>query len=283
MSESPGFRRVPAEAIRMRRAQRGRTLSGGAPRALLTLGTLGLLAAPGRARAADFLPAASLHLEAARYEPVKPDLHWTTTIGGGADLVGAGSFRGYIVGDVETLIGNTRRAFDASQANYTLEAGFRFRAGRFSLNPFFHHVSRHLIDRNKEPAVDWNILGLRADTTFAGGRLRTGIGAGHTTLASLVGYRWEVTGYVDADLVRFGANAVYGAARGRFVTVEPEPELVRGDFLDWTVEGGLRFPRGARRLDAYVACDHRNDVYLLVPGALTRAMFGARIVLVEGR
>jgi hypothetical protein len=248
-----------------------------------TLLLAGALLGPGAAAsAADFLPAVSLHLEAARYEPVHPDLHWTGTMGGGADLVGAGSLRGYIVGDVETLIGNTRRAFDASQANYTLETGARFRLGGITVNPFFHHVSRHLVDRPKEPAVDWNILGARGDAVFHRGRVRTGLGIGHTTLASLVGYRWEVTGYADDDLVQWGGSVVYAAARGRFVTIDPDPDLVRGDFLDWNVEGGLGFPRGSRRLDLYVACDHRNDVYLQVPGALTRAMFGMRIGLAEG-
>ena len=79
------------------------------------------------ASAADFLPAVSLHLEAARYAPVETDLHWTTTMGGGADVLGIGGFRAYIVGGVETIIGNTRRAFDATQANYHLETGVRWR------------------------------------------------------------------------------------------------------------------------------------------------------------
>jgi len=268
----------------MTRPRRGRTSGGGPAPARATLALLATLGLGTDASAADFLPAVSLHLEAARYVPAETDMDWTTTMGGGADLFSAGSFRGYIVGHVETIIGNARRAFDASQANYTLEAGFRWRTGRFRVEPFFHHVSRHLIDRNKEPAVDWNILGARVETSVGGGRARVGGGIGHTTLASLVGYRWEITGHGDMDLARLGGAAVvYGAGRARFVTVEPEPPLLRDDFLDWALETGLRFRRGAREMDLFAAREHRNDVFLLVPGARDRFLFGLRIGLFEDR
>jgi hypothetical protein len=254
---------------------------------------LALSAASGPpARAADLLPGVSLRLEAARYAPVETDLHWTTTMGGGADLLEVGRLRAYITGDVETVIGSTRRGFDASQANYHLETGGRWRAGRIIVNPFFSHVSRHLIDREKAPAVDWNILGVAVETTLGhDGRARVGGSVGHTTLDSLVGYRWEVTGHGDVTLFRRDRVSAYGAARARLVTVEPEPELPRGDFLDWAVEAGLRFPRGAsgpggagrpRVLEAFAAYERRHDVFLLVPGARDRALFGLRIRLAAG-
>lgn len=238
-----------------------------------------LLAAPA-VGAADFLPAVSLHLEAARYEPVETDLHWTGTMGGGADLVGIGGFRGYIVGEVETIIGNTRRAFDATQANYHLETGGRWRVGAFTVNPFFHHVSRHLSDREKAPAVDWNMLGVRGWRSLGDRkRARVGGSVGHTTLTSLVGYRWEVIGQGDLELWRRERSAVYTSARARLVTIDPDPALPRGDFVDWAVEGGLRFPRERRRLEAFAAYERRNDVFLLTPGARDRALFGVRIGL----
>jgi hypothetical protein len=233
--------------------------------------------------AADFLPAVSIHLEAARYAPVETDLHWTTTIGGGADVVGLGGFRGYIVGDVETIIGSTRRAFDATQANYHLELGGRWRLGGVALNPFFHHVSRHLSDREKAPAVDWNMLGVRAEArlSLGGRRAQVGGSAGHTTLASLVGYRWELTGQGDVELLRRGRTAGYGAARARLVTIDPEPELPRGDFLDWAVEGGFRYRSEQRVFEAFAAYERRNDVLPLVPSVRDRGLFGIRFVVNE--
>ena len=254
----------------------------GAPAGLALLAALASLAAAGPARAADFLPAVSLHLEAARYAPVETDLHWTGTMGGGADVLGIGGFRAYIVGEVETIIGGTRRAFDATQANYHLETGGRWLMRGVTVNPFFHHVSRHLSDREKAPAVDWNMLGVRAEATLGQGRrARVGGSVGHTTLASLVGYRWEVTGHGDVDLLRHDRTSGYGAARARLVTIDPDPALVRGDFLDWAVEGGVRFRREHRVFEGFAAYERRNDVFLLVPGARDRGLFGIRFRFAE--
>ena len=245
------------------------------------LATLVVLA-PLTSAAADFLPAVSLHLEAARYAPVETDLHWTGTMGGGADVIGIGGFRAYIVGEVETIIGSTRRAFDATQGNYHLETGGRWLVRGVTVNPFFHHVSRHLSDRQKAPAVDWNMLGVRAQATLgAGRRARVGGGIGHTTLASLVGYRWEVTGHGDVDLLRRDRTSGYGAARARLMTIDPDPALPRGDFLDWALEGGVRFRREHRVFEGFAAYERRNDVFLLVPGARDRGLFGIRILMIE--
>ena len=147
-----------------------------------------------------------------------------------------------------------------------------------TVNPFFHHVSRHLIDREKEPAVDWNMLGVRAETRLgARRRARIGGSVGHTTLASLVGYRWELTGHGDLEVVpRRARRPATSRARARFVTVDPEPELPRDDFLDWAVEGGFRFRREHRVFDAFAAYERRNDVLLLVPSVRTRGLFGIR-------
>ena len=234
---------------------------------------------PRTSPAADFLPAVSLHLEAARYAPVETDLYWTTTIGGGADVIGLGGFRGYIVGDVETIIGSTRRAFDATQVNYYLEFGGRWRVRGVTVNPFFHHVSRHRSDREKEPAVDWNMLGVRGEMRLSPGGRRAEVGGsvGHTTLASLVGYRWELTGHGDLEVFGGERTAGYAAARARFVTIDPEPELPRDDFLDWAFEGGFRFRSEHRVFEAFAAYERRNDVLLLVPSVLTRGLFGIRI------
>jgi hypothetical protein len=248
---------------------------------LSSFGLTALFTTP--ARAADgfqFLPAVSLGLEAARYAPVETDLHWTGTMGGGADVFAVSGVRAYIAGSVETIIGSTRRGFDATQANYDLETGARWRMYGLTVNPFFHHTSRHLVDREKAPAVDWNILGVGVETALgAQRRIRVGGTVGHTTLDSIVGYRWELTGHGDVELYRRSGMALYGSARARFVTIDPEPELPRDDFLDWAFEGGVRFQREIRVFELFAAYERRNDVFLLTPGARDRGLFGIRFVL----
>jgi hypothetical protein len=251
------------------------------PRIAVAL-VLALAALPARADGIALLPDVSVRLSAARYEPVETDMHWMGWIGAGAGLVQTGGVTAYFTADVETIIGNTRRAFDASQANYHLEAGLRRAVGeRHQAALFFHHVSRHLVDRPKVQAVDWNVLGLR----FAGrrpGRVPVGFafGVGHTTLASLVGYRWEATGHVDAALLSGKSGEAYVAGDARFVTVARSPAFPRGDFLDRAAELGGRWRKGGRTLETFVAWERRHDVFLEVPGARTRALLGFRIAYV---
>ena len=239
--------------------------------------TLVLIAAP--AARAELLPEVSVSLRAARYVPARTDFHWEGWIGAGASLVRVRDTTAYFTSDVETIIGNTVRAFDATQANYHLEAGIRQRAGRGTATLFFHHVSRHYVDRPKGPAVDWNLLGVRlAWPVRPGSRpLRATVSLGHTTLASLVGYRWEAIAEVDAEPARVGSAALFARASVRLVTVEENPVLDRGTFADARAEGGTRWSRDGRTLDVFAAVERRNDVLLEVPGAHDRALFGFRI------
>jgi hypothetical protein len=120
----------------------------------------------------ELLPDAALHLEGARYAPTDTEAAWASWVGAGVGVFRFRNATAYLAGDAETVFGNARRTFDADQVNYHLEGGARFRLGRWLLVPFFHHVSRRLIDRPKEPNDDWNIAGARlARTNGVGDRL----------------------------------------------------------------------------------------------------------------
>jgi hypothetical protein len=227
-----------------------------------------------------FLPSASLHLEFARYAPSEPQFQWTSWIGGGVTALRWGNTALYGRADVETVVGNERRGFDAHQANYHLEGGVRRPFGRFDVALFFNHVSRHTADRPKPEAVDWNVLGLRASRRFDGRwSTRLEVGAGHTTLASLIGYRFEATGEIETRFSRASPNAPYARVAARAVTTKRSPAFPRDGFVDFVAEAGLGFRRGARALRLYAAYEHRNDVFLVVPGSRDRALLGFRIAL----
>ena len=240
---------------------------------------LALLAAV-PAAGAEILPEVSVHLRAARYVPARTDFHWQGWIGAGASLARFASTDVYFTSDVETIIGDSLRAFEANQANYHLEAGLHQRLGGDArATVFFHHVSRHYVDRPKVQAVDWNLLGLRLAWPVQRGErpVRVTASLGHTTLASLVGYRWEATAEIDAEPARIGSAALFVRANVRAVTVDPDPALDRGGFVDAAVEGGPRFTRDARTLDLFASYERRNDVFLEQPGRMNRALLGFRI------
>jgi hypothetical protein len=186
--------------------------------------------------------------------------------------------------DVETIIGSERRGFDANQANYHLELGLTrpFRALEVTL--FFEHVSRHSQDRSKPQAVDWNMLGVRLSGPLAQARpfpTRFLASVGHTTLASLIGYRFEAVVRLEADIVNQTWGGLYIAAMLRGVTAEASAAFPRDGFLDANVEGGVRIRRGTRALQLFVAYERRNDVYLVVPGGRGRALIGIRLGIAD--
>jgi hypothetical protein len=246
---------------------------------------LAVLASFARAGDVELLPEGAALLEGAYYAPSEDAFVWDTWIGAGAGLLRVRATTGYVTADVETILGRERRSFDANQVSYHLEAGARVRAGRHLLIPFFHHVSRHRIDRPKTRLVDWNILGLRV----AGPLPRTlpvvgryAASAGRAIHWRAVGYGWELRGVLDLGILRRSWGDAYLRADVRIVTVEEQASVPRGDFVDLRGEGGLRLGLAERTVDLFVAYEHRNDVALLAPAARDRALFGLRAGLASG-
>ena len=237
-----------------------------------------------RAQEVEFFNEVTVQMMAARYVPSEDAFVWDGWIGAGAGLLRVGNATAYFTADVETIIGREKRTFDANQANYHLEGGARIRFGRQLIHPFFHHVSRHLVDRPKTDAVDWNLVGVRAAGPLPGlsttGRYSASVA--HTIQWSKVSYHWELTTLLEVDVVSRPWGAVYLRGNARAVSVKEPPVLARGNFMDWTAEGGVRFPRGGRNLALFVAYEHRNDVFLEAPGYRDRTLFGLQIGLAAG-
>lgn len=233
----------------------------------------------------EFFPEVSVRLMGARYAPTETDFHWDSWIGAGAGLLRVDGVTAYGLADVETILGNTLRPFEANQANYHLELGLRRSFTKWEVSAFFHHVSRHYVDRPKTQAVDWNLLGVAGAGALrpGGNPLRIGLSLGHTTQASLPGYEWEMIASLEYTLRAESRTQPYARLNGRFVTVRDaatatEPTLDRGSFLDRSAEGGLRIARGTHAMEFFAGAERRHDVFLEEPGARTRALFGVRII-----
>jgi hypothetical protein len=235
-------------------------------------------AASTAASAAELFPDAYLRLEATRYVPAEDEMEWLGWIGGGASLFEAGGTALWGKAEVETILGQVIRPFEATQANYHLSFGLRHRAGRVDFVPFFRHVSRHVIDRPKTQAVDWNLVGLEVDARPTD-RVRVSASLGRTTQASLPGYEWEARAGAEVAAWRQGPGSALLRGALRLVTVRDEETLPRGDFADWTLEGALRWEREGRALEAFVSAEKRNDVFVEVPGSRQRALLGLRVLL----
>ena len=253
---------------------------------LATLVTLGALRLPAAAaERPQFLTETSLRLTAARYAPADVNIHWGGWIGAGVGLARFRDTTAYLEGDVETVLGMERRPFEANQANYYLEVGLRHALRWGEASGYFHHVSRHAVDRDKPQPVDWNVLtAALAGTVELPGRVPSHWRAslGTMTQSSNVGYRAEARASTRLDLVRRPWGTGYAGSELRLVKTTRSERLPRSGFYDARLEAGLRVVRERRVLEVFAAVERRNDVLLLVPGARRRAMLGLRLGLSAG-
>ena len=230
--------------------------------------------------AVKFLSALTPQFEAARYDPAEADFAWVGWIGGHVNLVEKGHWAVFFEPNVETILGHRVRSFEAVQANYSLEVGVHRTIGRLRISPFFHHVSRHVQDRDKRQAVDWNFLGARLDGPWPEAWNREGAFAasfGAATLASAVEYNWELRGSADIDVVHKGNRALFFLADVRHVGAAATPEFPREHLTDVRVEAGFRYWQPASQFALFAAYERRNDVLVEKASVRSRALFGFRI------
>ncbi len=131
---------------------------------------------------------------------------------GGARLVSEARSTAYVGGDVETMTGERMSSFQAKQANYHLEAGLRLPVAALYLVPFFHHVSRHRIDRPKLLEDNWNVLGVRVAGALPASfpwPTRYALAIGRAIRWNYVAYEWELTARVEAGVWRRSWGEVY--------------------------------------------------------------------------
>lgn len=227
-----------------------------------------------------FLPFMGPQLEAARYTSPNEEFAWVGWIGANVDLVEKGKWSVYFNPNVETILGHRVRSFEAVQANYSLEVGIHRDLGRGRVSPFFHHVSRHVQDRDKLQAVDWNFLGLKYDSPWPEKWNRRGAFAasfGVATLASAVAYKWEARISADIDVVGRENKALFLLGDVRHVGADPSIDFPRDQLTDIRAEIGFRRFSEDAQFALFVAYERRNDA--LIPEALvtSRALFGFRI------
>lgn len=253
------------------------------PRTLVTLSFLslvGALQAPAADGRTTLLPFVGLNLEAARYVPAGEEFAWVGWIGASADLVRKGRWAAYFNPSVETILGHRVRSFEAVQANYSLEIGLHRDMGRGRISPFFHHVSRHVQDRDKRQAVDWNFLGATFDWPWPqrfnrGGGWSASLGV--ATLSSGVKYNFEARLTADLDLLRKGSRAFYLLADVRHVGAKPTPDFPRDRLTDVRAEAGWKQSQEASHLAFFVAYERRGDALIQRALVTDRTLFGFRI------
>jgi hypothetical protein len=232
---------------------------------------------------ADFLSHYDFWLSAAALAVDNQQFSWDTHFGGALDVAD------YVVGrtavriDYQAILGDEFRAFDPNQGNYTLEASSSARIGdRTELVGIFHHVSRHLSDRPKRPAVAWNVAGVRIlhRETIGAITVDTDLEGGAVVQHSTVDYRWigELNLVVRGPLSpRVGA---FLQGSGQIIGVDDtiDPAHARGTQVGGLGEVGVRINGRGGMLELFAGFEQRVDASPLVTGSQHWGLAGFRLL-----
>jgi hypothetical protein len=207
-----------------------------------------------------------------------PRFVWDGRFEGELDFVDFGRGRVTFMGEYEVLLGEELRTFDPNQGNYTLAASLSTRMPGIEIAGLFHHVSRHLSDRLKRQAIDWNMAGARVRGAFARGRtdVESRVDVRGVVQHSYVDYRWELD---TATRVRVRvAPRASALVSGGVRVLGVDGTRDRGTQYGARGEGGVRLEGQAAVVELFVAAERRIDPYQLEFSTGTWVTAGFRLL-----
>ena len=226
----------------------------------------------------EFVPRTLFHMSGERLSGDDPRFVWEANLGGEIDFVDYRRGRLTFVANYQVGMGDELRRFDPNQGNYILEGSASVRMPVVELAGVFYHQSRHLSDRPKEQAVDWNMLGVRARHAWIAGATHVDARADlrGTVQRTFVDYRWELDGRVRADQVLRPGVGLMASGALRHLGVDGSRN--RGGQTGFRAEGGVRFDGSAGAIEVFLAGERRIDPYPLEFTTATWFMAGFRFL-----
>ena len=226
----------------------------------------------------QFLPRFDFYLAAEYLSDDDRRFSWDADLGAEVDLVDYRVGRVTFVTNYEVVMGTQLRRFDPNQGNYILAGHASARAAGFEVAGEFYHQSRHLSDRVKIGAVDWNMLGARILRNTTRGRVDwlTRVDVRGVLQKSFVDYRWELDAEGRGRIGIAPRVSVISAAGVRVVGVDGTRN--RGNQTGFLAEGGVRFEGNVAAMEFFVAAERRIDPFPLEFGTVTWLKTGFRVL-----
>jgi hypothetical protein len=203
-----------------------------------------------------------------------PQFVWEANFGGDVDLLDWGSGRATFVANYQVMLGEEFKSFDPNQGNYILGGSGSIRLRRTEFSGVFHHESRHLADRLKQsPAVDWNMIGARAQRRIPAGVMFLDVQGQWLGVIqkSFVDYNWQADGRVRGDIVIRPSVGVLLELDLKVLGVDGTQS--RGTQTGVRAEGGVRIDGEMGALELFLAVERRVDPAVLAFG--TKSWFAA--------
>ncbi len=232
-------------------------------------------------RSYGFLTAYRLHLNGLRTTGNGDrSFAWDSDIGADLDLFDLGFVRGNLFVNIESILGDERRAIDPNQNNYTIDTTVFVRLPRGAFGVTFHHISRHLADRQNAEAVAWNMAGLNYADRFRFGpaELSYSVAAYARVLRAGVDYEREVNTRVRLAVPADSRIALILDIDGTAVGVERD---IYGRSLQHghRFESGLRIRGGAGTAELVIGRERRIDADPFERRPVKWNRFGFRFVV----
>ena len=226
----------------------------------------------------EFFPRYDFHLTAELLAHEDPRFVWDTNFGGEIDAVRHRGTRLTFVANYQAMLGEQFRAFDPNQGNYILSGELTTRVAGIEVGPVFYHQSRHLSDRFKRQAVDWNMLGGMLGKTVEEGPTRVDARADlrGTVQRTYVDYRWELDTRVRVSQRLSPHVVAVGGGSLRLLGVDGSRD--RGGQFGFRGDAGLGFEGRAGSIELFVALERRIDPYQLEFNTATWASVGMRLL-----
>ena len=185
---------------------------------------------------------------------------WDTDIGADIDVFDLNIVRGNVFTSFESIVGDERRAVDPNQNNYIIDLSVFVRLPRGELGTTFHHVSRHLSDRQNPESVAWNMVGVSYSDQIRIGGFEIGLGSRVLRVVERSGadYETEYTGSIRLMRAVHDRVAIIVDVDGTAVSVDPDIYGRRRQY-GGRLEGGLRFRGGVGATEVFIGRERRID------------------------
>jgi len=235
-------------------------------------------ALPASGQTVEFLPRTAFHMTAEHISDEDPRYVWDANFGGDLDIVDYGVGRFTFEANYQVILGEQIRAFDPNQGNYVMLGTTSARLGATEVAAVLYHQSRHLSDRPKQPAVDWNMFGGRVRRTFLyrDATIDARADVRGVFMKSFVDYSWELDADVRTDVNVAPHVGVLATAGIRHLGVDGSQN--RGDQTGYRAEGGVRFEGRAGAVELFLAVERRIDPYPLEVGTAQWTTVGFRLL-----
>lgn len=229
-------------------------------------------------RPLQFMPRTAFHIMGEHLSGDDPRYVWEANIGGELDVVDYGVGRLTFEGNYQVVLGEEIRSFDPNQGNYILAGRSSVRVGATEVAGVLYHQSRHLADRPKQDAVDWNMMGGRVSRTFVYGDATVDARADlrGVFMKSFVDYSWELDAGARTDVKVHPGVGVIAVVGMRHLGVDGSQN--RDGPTGYRVEGGVRLEGPAGAIELFIAIERRIDPYPVEFGAARWVTAGFRLL-----